>query len=463
MGAAALTVAVIVPVILPSLDEGRFGGGSGENGSGTGEGDSSASPYNVVTINPITDLQRNLTQQDDSSVLFYTTDAQTPQYLRIATLDQFDGQTWTLEEMAAGSDQQASRGLPSPPGLSEEIARVTTNYDFTVGALDTPRLPLPYPVTKVDITGDWRWDEQTFDVFTAEDEGSAFAQEYTATALEITPTIAQLRAAPPADPSVNNALYAWLDLPENVAERLTPLAETVTADATTEYDRALELQNWFRSDFTYSLDTVEGNATEALNEFLRDRSGYCEQFAATMALMARALDIPSRVQVGFTPGEQAEDGTWVVTVHDAHAWPELWFEGVGWVRFEPTPGGGDGGATPGWAPVPQENTRPNSGGGGNDNGGGVVCRRGGCPSGEGGGRPPDLKEVLRANRDGQSVGSGSAVTPEAGQRFDRPAVAAPRRSRRRGRGSPNDRSRRRSPGPLAQRRIDRRCDSRRMG
>ena len=75
-----------------------------------------------------------------------------------------------------------------------------------------------------------------------------------------------------------------------------------------------------------------------------------------MALMARTLDIPSRVQVGFTPGEQDEDGTWVVTVHDAHAWPELWFEGVGWVRFEPTPGGGDGGATPGWAPVPQEDT-----------------------------------------------------------------------------------------------------------
>ncbi len=412
LGAAALAVAIVVPVILPSLGDGRFGGGSAsdQNGSG-GVGGSSASATTVVTINPITDLQRNLTQQDDSPVLFYTTDAQTPQYLRIATLDQFDGTTWTLEEMAASSDQQASSGLPDPPGLSEQIARSTVNYDITVGALDTPRLPLPYPVSKVDITGDWRWDQQTFDVFSAEETGSAFSQQYTATALEISPTAEQLQAAPEADPSVDNALYQWLDIPNPVSERLSPLARTVTADAKTEYDRALALQNWFRTDFTYSLDTVEGNATGALDDFLRDRSGYCEQFAATMALMARTLGIPSRVQVGFTPGEQQE-GTWVVTVHDAHAWPELWFDGVGWVRFEPTPGGGDGSAVPGYAPAPQSPTAPNSGKPGNGQNPTAVLRRGGGPIGQRGGRPPDLAEVLRANRSGQGTGSGTGASED---------------------------------------------------
>lgn len=409
LGAAALAIAIIVPVILPSLDDGRFGGGSGDNQDGSGgDGSSSASATTVVTINPITDLQRNLTQQDDSPVLFYTTDAQTPQYLRIATLDQFDGTSWTLEEMAAGSDQQASSGLPDPPGLSEAIARSTVSYDITVGALDTPRLPLPYPVSKVDIAGDWRWDEQTFDVFNAED-AMAFGQKYTATALEITPTAAQLRAAPEIDPSVNNSLYQWLDIPNTVGGRLTPLAQTVTADATTEYDRALALQNWFRTDFTYSLDTVEGNATGALDDFLRDRSGYCEQFAATMALMARTLGIPSRVQVGFTPGEQA-DGTWVVTVHDAHAWPELWFEGVGWVRFEPTPGGGDGSAVPGYAPAPQGTTNP--GKPRNEEQPKVVLRRGGGPVSPRGGRPPELQEVLRANRSGRGTGPGAAASDD---------------------------------------------------
>jgi hypothetical protein len=59
--------------------------------------------------------------------------------------------------------------------------------------------------------------------------------------------------------------------------------------------------------------------------------------AATMALMARTLGIPSRVVVGFTQGAKNDDGDWVVTVRDAHAWPELWFDGIGWMRFEPTP------------------------------------------------------------------------------------------------------------------------------
>lgn len=406
LGAAALTVAVIVPVILPSLDDGRFGGGSGDTDAGSGGEDASASPVpQVVTVNPIADLQRNLSRQDDSPVLFYSTDAITPQYFRIATLDQFNGLTWTLEEMAAGSEQQASAGLPAPPGLADQVARTTVMYDIRVGALDTPRLPLPYPPVQVQINGDWRWDEQTLDVFSAT-EASAVAQEYTVTALEVAPTIAQLQAAPPVDPAVDSALAPWLIIPEGTEDRLGPLATTITANQTTDYDRALALQNWFRTEFSYSLDTVEGNATNALEEFLRDRSGYCEQFAATMALMARALDIPSRVQVGFTPGEQVDDGSWVVTVHDAHAWPELWFEGVGWVRFEPTPGGGDGGAVPGWAPVPpsqidRPGNRPTEGGNT------FKLRRG--PSSGPGGRPPELREVLRANRALQAGGSGGAA------------------------------------------------------
>ena len=412
LGAAALTVAVIVPVILPSLDDGRFGGGgTGDDSGGSGAGDA-AGEQRVLTVNPITDLQRNLTQAEDTVVLYYTTDATTPEYLRIATLDRFDGESWNLEEMQAGSDQQASRGLPTPPGLSDEVTRSVVNYDITVGPLDTPRLPLPYPASVVDIEGDWRWDADSFDVFSAEENGSALDQSYTASALALAPTIEQLRAAAPPDPSLN----PMTDLPVEVEERLTPLAATVTEDATTDYDRALALQNWFRTEFDYSLETVEGNSATALESFLEDRSGYCEQFAATMALMARTLDIPSRVQVGFTPGqvtqdeELAEGDIWVVTTDDSHAWPELWFEGVGWVRFEPTPGGGDGGAAPEYAPVPQEGGVLRPGNGGENQGGGIVCRRGGCPSGDRGQRPPDLRDVLEANRGRQAVGTGSAAS-----------------------------------------------------
>jgi hypothetical protein len=78
-----------------------------------------------------------------------------------------------------------------------------------------------------------------------------------------------------------------------------------------------------------------------------DRVGYCEQFASAMAAMGRTLGIPSRVVVGFLDGSEQPDGRVLYTSDDRHAWPEMYFTGVGWVRFEPTPGQRSG-ATPPW-------------------------------------------------------------------------------------------------------------------
>jgi transglutaminase-like putative cysteine protease len=74
-----------------------------------------------------------------------------------------------------------------------------------------------------------------------------------------------------------------------------------------------------------------------MKDFLAERRGYCEQFAGTYAAVARMLGLPSRVAVGFTPGEQRDDGRYYVQGKYAHAWPEIYFDGVGWVPFEPTP------------------------------------------------------------------------------------------------------------------------------
>ncbi|MDA8323147.1 MAG: transglutaminase domain-containing protein, partial [Actinomycetota bacterium] len=70
-----------------------------------------------------------------------------------------------------------------------------------------------------------------------------------------------------------------------------------------------------------------------------DRQGYCQQFAFAMAVLARLVGIPSRIAIGYTAGTRQPDGRWLVTTADAHAWPELYFQNVGWIRFEPTPGG----------------------------------------------------------------------------------------------------------------------------
>jgi hypothetical protein len=122
----------------------------------------------------------------------------------------------------------------------------------------------------------------------------------------------------------------------------------------------LALQQWFRDGggFQYS-ETVQpppgrdASGQDAVVAFLRNKRGYCVQFASAMAVMARSLGIPARVGVGFLPGDRTQDGRWEITVRDAHAWPELYFASVGWVRFEPTPGV-RAGAAPEWALSPEE-------------------------------------------------------------------------------------------------------------
>jgi transglutaminase-like putative cysteine protease len=127
-----------------------------------------------------------------------------------------------------------------------------------------------------------------------------------------------------------------------------PRPDRDRARATT-FEKALILESWLRDprNFTYSTDVDTGHTSLDLADWLLDpdsrnyRTGYCEQFATAMAVMARTLGIPSRVVLGFTPGDvqQQADGTDVIVVRErnAHAWVELWMNGQGWVRFDPTP------------------------------------------------------------------------------------------------------------------------------
>ncbi len=141
----------------------------------------------------------------------------------------------------------------------------------------------------------------------------------------------------------------------------------MTQGAKTEYQKAVALQDWFRRDggFRYSLEQRSGSGMDLLADFItNDRVGYCEQFAAAMAAMGRALGIPSRVVVGFLNGTEQTDGRVLYTSDDRHAWPEMYFSGVGWVRFEPTPSE-RAGATPDWSRqevnTPEPSAAPSAG------------------------------------------------------------------------------------------------------
>jgi transglutaminase-like putative cysteine protease len=128
-----------------------------------------------------------------------------------------------------------------------------------------------------------------------------------------------------------------LTLPADFPDSVRRQAREITQDAATPYDQAVALQQFFTDgSFTYDLRGPGGNGSgsEAIVDFLQSRRGFCEQFAAAYAAMARSLGIPARVAVGFTAGEyDASAKEFSVRARDAHAWPEVYLTGLGWTQF----------------------------------------------------------------------------------------------------------------------------------
>ncbi|MGI5952498.1 MAG: transglutaminase-like domain-containing protein, partial [Brooklawnia sp.] len=181
--------------------------------------------------------------------------------------------------------------------------------------------------------------------------GAAAVREldYTVESRPSAPTADELAAAIAGTPPEGAVASQSADAPTQIAE----LASQITAAASTDGERAVLLQNWLRDPerFDYDLNAPEGTGYDSLVSFLfTERRGYCVHFAASMALMSRQVGIPARVAVGFTTGAPQADGSFVVTSHNMHAWPELYFAGLGWVRFEPT---ASVGAKPDWTELPE--------------------------------------------------------------------------------------------------------------
>ncbi|WP_214108203.1 transglutaminase TgpA family protein [Acrocarpospora catenulata] len=342
VGVTAIALAVLVPALIPTLNpDPLFGFGVG-NGLGRGGN-------NVGIPDAIAKLSGELSQPQNATVMTYTSADDTPRYLRIYSLDVFDGRQFKPSSLRGRPEDKVSEGpMPPIPGLSPSTPATRTESTIKISdEIEELRfLPLPYPATRVAVEGDWRADRTTLMVFSTQDEAAGL--EYRVEGTELRPTFEALDAAPPPPVEVQSRFLA---LPQGIDPRVRELALQVTEGATSPYQQAVKLQEWFTKtgDFAYSLRT-RGSSNEALADFLlNSRAGYCEQFASAMAVMARLLDIPARVSIGYTGGTKI-DGVWTIRTHDAHAWPELYFEGAGWLRFEPTPAGGGGQAT---ARVPQ--------------------------------------------------------------------------------------------------------------
>lgn len=306
-------------------------------------------PVDSITevISPLVDIRAQLRDRSNRE-LFVAELTGTPRYWRLVSLPDFDGAAWNPPE----EDLVDLDDAPAAPWAA--TASVTFEQRLLIRGLGGPLVPsayLPSDVESDDVDVYWAADSESL---VAPRGGLETDDRLRITATAPVLTTDQLRAA-----SATGAPAGYTDLPPLPAA-IAQTALAVTAEASTDFDRAMALQQWFRSQFVYDTEVDFGNSGSAIERFLDERRGFCQQFAGTFAVMARLLGMPSRVAVGFTPGQRDAIGRYHVYGRDAHAWPEVWFGGVGWVAFEPTPGrdGGAAGDYLGIEPGPDDSVPP---------------------------------------------------------------------------------------------------------
>ncbi|MDT9594497.1 transglutaminaseTgpA domain-containing protein [Nocardioides zeae] len=323
VGAATVALAVLVPLLVPVLDLGIL------DRARTGQASGDA----VVLDDPTANLQGNLQRGEDVPLVeLRTRDPRTPapSYLRVSVLAEFDEdlQQWVAGEL---DERPLGEGIVRPEGVSATDPQVSWELEAT-DAFRSTWLPVLDDLTAIRADEGWRYRPQAGD-FPRSDTTVAGRSW----SLEQRPRRLTTEQLVDTDAGVDvDGLYV---ADPEVDERVTALAEEVAGGADDAYDAALALQTYFRDprQFSYDLD-VSAEGDDALTEFLFDtRTGFCQHFASAMAVMAREIGIPSRVVVGFLQPQPNGAGTWEYSAHDLHAWPELYFPGAGWVRFEPTP------------------------------------------------------------------------------------------------------------------------------
>jgi transglutaminase-like putative cysteine protease len=368
----------------------EYGNAPWRGGGGGGYGDGSGGP----SFHRLVDLRQRVIDRSNTPVFVATFGPGAPPpsqaYWRVETLDTFNGTEWTRSDVSL-TQFQPGRPLANPydvyQGTTSDFLQVVRIQNLKTEVAPTVGVPIDIQdppgdegrrrPTEFQILSDSAImapsglrDGDQYQVRTlAPDRTADLGILATGLDGQLTPMFRNAAEAgefpyEPAptdtDPVEPPDLGRYTDLPDDTPASIARLAQSVTRGATSDFERAWILQSWFRDPaddasgrssggFVYSTDVSTGHDALVLDEWLNDpnsvnyRTGYCEQFAAAMAVMARELDIPSRVVWGFTPGrvEQQSDGNSQIVVRDtnAHAWVELWIDPLGWVEFDPTPRG----------------------------------------------------------------------------------------------------------------------------
>ncbi len=292
-----------------------------------------------TVVSPFVGIRSLLGERSDQ--VMFTVRASEPSYWRLTSLEEYDPvrEIW----VSRGSYQRTDGELP--PTIAADITGRDLLQEYRVKGLATLWLPAAFEPLRVSSPVDVSFDTVSSSLILRD---RSDATDLTYRLESKLPDLAPLVTAGPA-PLTTDVDPDYIADPQLGPARLGEV-NSIVAGAQDPYQQMLALQNWFRDEFTYDDEVDFSQEPDALDAFISARRGFCQQFASTFALYARALGVPSRVAVGFTPGDPvASDATgsgldgqpagveYVVRGRHAHAWPEVYFEGIGWVPFEPTP------------------------------------------------------------------------------------------------------------------------------
>jgi transglutaminase-like putative cysteine protease len=318
IGAGAVVLAALAPIFVPGF------------GSKAVFDLSSINADSRVHVSPLVEIGAVLNQSDPVEVFQVQSDQ--PAYWRMVGLDVLDDTGQWSQAVEQGAAVQEGQQLATSLQGTTITERFTVTHD-----LGYPWLPIAYEPSALEQADDsvtWFAHSQTMTVAEPPDQGAS----YTVQSVYPTPSAVDLEGTP-----VGSAVQYpdETKLPGPIPRNITDLAQQWTRNDTTVFDRVMSIQRHLTDPAVYHYDTTVSYAPtmQGLSDFLlRDKSGFCQQFASAMAVMLRSLHIPARVAMGYASGTQITNDTWSVMTTDLHAWVEVPFQGYGWLPFEPTPG-----------------------------------------------------------------------------------------------------------------------------
>ncbi|SDJ14496.1 Transglutaminase-like enzyme, putative cysteine protease [Frankineae bacterium MT45] len=354
IGGVAFVVALVLAAVLPSsahnpLANAVHNGDSGSSGSGAGG----------TTLDPFVSLKGDLKRTTPIPLLSVQVSGPNPYYLRQLVLDNFTGTRWqqSLNSPTVGLRQD---DLPLIPD-DQPANPVQYDAKITVKNLAGNAPTLQSPTAIHGLPRGTTWNERTAVVG---GPGLRSGERYTVTVSAPQPNSADLAGAPDlVNPTISD-VAGDLNTPSNLPPEIAQLTARIVAGLTGPYAKARALSEYFTTPangFTYTLSTKLGDSGSDLLDFLTNKQGFCQQYAAAMAVMLRLAGVPSRVVVGYTHAQADSGGNFQVTTSDAHAWVEAYFSGFGWTAFDPTPlSGADAARAQSlpYVPAPTTNNQP---------------------------------------------------------------------------------------------------------